>query len=251
LRGSHCLPSLKKLETTPHVHRCSPQLSRLVTAGKVPCLTEMNLNLKDTGLQEMQLLANTLGSPHAASLRRVEVQFCDPDDPPDLDASAKVATFCVALASTYLSKLQVLQVEGIQDRSGSRALCAGLRSGKLSSLRELSLRQISLQSEEAALSEALDAQKLPGLRMLSIYESSLSNDGLKALLNAWTNRTPPPLDLLDLQRNSLSDGGAESLADFLASRRIPSLSKVNLRRNRISHVATVWLRKGFPEMVDS
>uniref|UniRef100_A0A0G4FI74 Uncharacterized protein n=1 Tax=Chromera velia CCMP2878 TaxID=1169474 RepID=A0A0G4FI74_9ALVE len=247
--GAGRLPSLHTLSTSRVMageHAAS--LAALVTAGKVPSLREMKLNLQNAEFEGIQLLAMSLSPPHAASLRRVEVSFDYPTSCPI--GPAKIATFCVSLTSAHLTKLQVLCVEGIKESGpGVLSLCAGLGSGKLSSLCELSLEKVCLESDAKALSKALNAQKLPSLRVLRLRYCSLTDNGLNALTDAWTNRPPPPLENLDLQGNELSDEGAESLVVFLASNRIPSLSKVNLLKNNTEDI-DFRLRKVLPDVVE-
>uniref|UniRef100_A0A0G4I0K2 Uncharacterized protein n=1 Tax=Chromera velia CCMP2878 TaxID=1169474 RepID=A0A0G4I0K2_9ALVE len=248
-QGPGRLPSLRTLGTLGW--HCPPAscVAPLITRGKVPSLSEVNLNLSEANIQGIQAVAMSLGSPHAASLRKMEVRFghlAQADRPYE---AATVATFCVSLASPHLTKLQSLLVSSIEDVSAVLSLCAGLESGNLSSLSELTLNDVCLETQAGALSAALDAEKLPRLSSLKLTHCSLTDEGLQALTDAWKSRQSPPLQHLGLNMNNLSDGGARTLADLLGSRKIPSLCRVNLVGNHIEGVAREMLNTAFPEFV--
>uniref|UniRef100_A0A0G4H355 Uncharacterized protein n=1 Tax=Chromera velia CCMP2878 TaxID=1169474 RepID=A0A0G4H355_9ALVE len=249
--GTGRLPSLRILKAGSV--SLSSFLPPLITAGKLPSLRELNpvVNLVPADHQGCQALAASLCSPHAASLRRIEVSF----DYANLnaaaaaeDASVQVGTFCASLASEHLSKLQVLTVTRIREAAGVRSLCAGLGGGKLSSLRELKLREVSLASEAQALSSALKAEKLPGLRVLKVISASLTDDGVKSLTKGWTSQPPPPLQHLDLSHNKLSAVTEQTLKDFLISRRLPALLKIVLTGNTMEDGGLAKLRLRFPDV---
>uniref|UniRef100_A0A0G4FGY0 Uncharacterized protein n=1 Tax=Chromera velia CCMP2878 TaxID=1169474 RepID=A0A0G4FGY0_9ALVE len=250
-RGPGRLPSLRKLWMA--VGQAASCLAPLITRGQVPSLSEVELPLSKTDIKGIQALAMSLSSPHAASLRKMEVHFglsAQADCP---NAAAKVATFCVSLASPHLTKLQSLLVSSIERENVSAvlSLCAGLESGKLSSLSELTLYGVCLQreTEAGALSAVLHREKLPRLSSLKLTHCSLTDEGLRALTDVWKSRPPPPLQSLDLTENNLSDGGAKTLADLLGSKRIPSLSKVSIQNNKIKGFAKEMLETAYPESV--
>uniref|UniRef100_A0A0G4I8K6 Uncharacterized protein n=1 Tax=Chromera velia CCMP2878 TaxID=1169474 RepID=A0A0G4I8K6_9ALVE len=253
-RGRGCLQSVEKIYTGLQRETGGPRvppLSSLITAGTVPSLKEVRVNLATADLKGVQAFAACLCSPPAASLRQVEVSFgtgsFSPE--PEPEGSAKVMMFSVSLASEHLTKLQVLNVKNVRQGMGVLSLCAGLEGGKLSSLRELSLQSVRLQSDARALADALVAEKLPGLRVLKIRLCHLSDEGLKALTDVWMGASPPPLEHLDLSDNRLEAGGAETLAAFLGSKRIPSLFEVILGGNGVGSVAKAMLERGFPKIV--
>uniref|UniRef100_A0A0G4HIU3 Uncharacterized protein n=1 Tax=Chromera velia CCMP2878 TaxID=1169474 RepID=A0A0G4HIU3_9ALVE len=244
-RGPGRLPSLRKLPVLDG--QAASCLSPLIKRGQVPSLSEVKLKLSKTNVQGIQAVAMSLGSPHAASLRKMEVQFGEfaHSDTPNL--ATKFTTFCVSLASDSLSKLRTLSVENVP---GVLSLCAGLENGKLSSLSDLTLISVRLETEAEPLSAVLHRENLPRLSTLRLICCSLTDEGFKALTDAWKSRPPPPLQSLDLTGNNLSDGGAKTLADLLGSRRIPSLSKVNIRNNReIQGLAKEMLKTTYPESV--
>uniref|UniRef100_A0A0G4HYB6 Uncharacterized protein n=1 Tax=Chromera velia CCMP2878 TaxID=1169474 RepID=A0A0G4HYB6_9ALVE len=245
-RGPGRLPSLRKLETIGKRITFSC-LSALIRGGKVPSLTEINANLAGAQIQECQALALSLASPHAASLRSIDVTF--QPAAPDPNMPAKISTFCVSLASPHLNKLQALKIRSMRSVPDLLCLCAGLGSGKFSSLSELTLNDVCLQSEAGALSAALDAEKLPRLSTLRLHDCSLTDEGLKALTDAWKSGRPPPLQHLVLYENNLSDGAAKTLTGLLGSNRIPSLCRVILGGNEIKGSAKETLESAFPEVV--
>uniref|UniRef100_A0A0G4H2E1 Uncharacterized protein n=1 Tax=Chromera velia CCMP2878 TaxID=1169474 RepID=A0A0G4H2E1_9ALVE len=247
-RGQGRLPSLRKLPVLDGRRRTSSCLAALIRGGKVPSLTEIDVRLVGAQIQECQALALSLASPHAGSLRSIDVSFqlatYDPNVP------VKISAFCVSLASPHLNKLQALKVRTIGDVPGLLCLCAGLGSGKLSSLSELTLNDVCLETQAGALSATLDEEKLPRLSTLKLIHCSLIDEGLKALTDAWKSKCPPPLEHLDVSSNNLSEGVVESLADLLGSGRIPSLSKVSIGDNKIREPAKAVLRKGWPDVVN-
>uniref|UniRef100_A0A0G4FGN0 Uncharacterized protein n=1 Tax=Chromera velia CCMP2878 TaxID=1169474 RepID=A0A0G4FGN0_9ALVE len=119
-RGPSRLPSLRTLGTFGERPSASC-LAPLIARGQVSSLSEVKLKLGETDIKGIQALAMSLGSPHAASLRKMEIEF----------------ELCVSLASPHLTRLQSLLVSGVADVSAVLSVCAGLESGKLSSLSEL------------------------------------------------------------------------------------------------------------------
>uniref|UniRef100_A0A0G4FG96 Uncharacterized protein n=1 Tax=Chromera velia CCMP2878 TaxID=1169474 RepID=A0A0G4FG96_9ALVE len=165
--GGGCLPSLRRL------HTGIAWLASLITSGKLPSLSELKttVQLARTDFYVAYALSAIFHSPHAASLREVDVWFDDDDSPNHGIALAKMATICSSLTSPHLTKLQVLRVTRIFEPGGFHSLCAALTNGKLFFFRELTLQKVNLEVGGDVLSSALQAVKLPGLRVFRLISA--------------------------------------------------------------------------------
>uniref|UniRef100_A0A0G4IEA1 Uncharacterized protein n=1 Tax=Chromera velia CCMP2878 TaxID=1169474 RepID=A0A0G4IEA1_9ALVE len=254
-RGTGRLPALQTLRC-PDIRSIRTQgaqsLSNLVRGGKVPSLRDLTVNLAGIGQEGMQAFAGALSTSHASALRRLEVRFGGVSP---ADAAAEVELFSVALSSGYFRRLEELSVGGLEVIGELRALCGGLGSGKLTSLLTLRFVRCRLGAEGGrALSEVLTAEKLPSLRTLDAGMTGvtlgLTDEGVRALIEGWTNRDPPPLQCVDSSWNGLSGAVVNPLLRFLGSKRLPALETLHVSGNFGADQAFRDMLFGvFPEIV--
>uniref|UniRef100_A0A0G4HDX1 Uncharacterized protein n=1 Tax=Chromera velia CCMP2878 TaxID=1169474 RepID=A0A0G4HDX1_9ALVE len=160
-RGPGSLPAFRFLHC---FGRCTlptqsvQSLSALVSAGTVPSLSELRVDLSGIGQEAMQAFAAALGSPQVSALRRLDVAVFRGIAPES--AAVQVGMFSGALSSGHLRRLEELCVKGLRVVEEVRALCVGLGSGRLPSLHLLRLLFCRLGPDGGrALSEVLIAEK--------------------------------------------------------------------------------------------
>uniref|UniRef100_A0A0G4FWK7 Uncharacterized protein n=1 Tax=Chromera velia CCMP2878 TaxID=1169474 RepID=A0A0G4FWK7_9ALVE len=264
VEGRHSLPSLQTLRTIwshfSPFHICVDEVgARAVASGireaKFPSLKCFHLDCRDVLLEGLQPLALALASPHVSALRSLSIELGTPQE----EASpAGVGLFSVALASGYLRALEELFIEENYGIDAARALFAGLGSGKLSCLRRLDLRHFFLDAQRVReLAQVLDARRLPSLQNLELArlnytygsfdaQPGIGDEGLRALVETWMERPPPPLEFLGLRANAFTDQAAQSLMLLLGSGRLRFLLLVDLGANAFSDQMRRQLRTAFP-----
>uniref|UniRef100_A0A0G4FRN8 Uncharacterized protein n=1 Tax=Chromera velia CCMP2878 TaxID=1169474 RepID=A0A0G4FRN8_9ALVE len=228
-RGPGSLPAFRSFPYTALPTQSVQSLSALVSAGRVPSLSELRVDLSAIGQEAMQAFAAALGSSHVSALRRLDVIFrgTAPES-----AAVRVGMFSGALSSGHLRGLEELWVRGVRVVEEVRALCVGLGSGRLSSLHRLRLFGCRLGPDRGrALSEVLVAEKLPSLRTLEVGHTGLTDGGVTALTEGWMSRPPHPLEDLDLSSNLLTGRVVDPLMTLLRSGRVSSLHTLSLCEN--------------------
>uniref|UniRef100_A0A0G4GWE3 Uncharacterized protein n=1 Tax=Chromera velia CCMP2878 TaxID=1169474 RepID=A0A0G4GWE3_9ALVE len=150
-----------------------------------------------------------------------------------------------ALSFGQLADLQELKFEGKLCSESLSALCVGLRSGKLRSPRSLELPRVPLGDDEgtSALCQALSAEKLPELRCLKL--GRVNDAGLKKMVKAWGEATPPPLEELNLWGSSVGDEGVLVLIALAGTGRVPMLWDVRVGSS-VSRGMRIVLENFFP-----
>uniref|UniRef100_A0A0G4HN59 Uncharacterized protein n=1 Tax=Chromera velia CCMP2878 TaxID=1169474 RepID=A0A0G4HN59_9ALVE len=227
-RGPGSLPALRSLHCTAFPAQSVQSLSTLVSAGRVPSLSELRVDLSGIGQEGMQAFATALGSSHVSALRRLDVVFggIAPES-----AAVQVGMLSGALSSGHLRRLEELWVRGVRVVEEVRALCVGLGSGRLSSLHRLRLRGCRLGAEGGrALSEVVVAEKLPSLRTLDVKHTELTDGGMRALTEGWMSCPPSTLEDLDLSSNLLTGRVVDPLMTLLRgiARRLTDVTQTDL-----------------------
>uniref|UniRef100_A0A0G4HNA3 Uncharacterized protein n=1 Tax=Chromera velia CCMP2878 TaxID=1169474 RepID=A0A0G4HNA3_9ALVE len=231
-RGPGSLPAFRFLRCAdpfPLPTQSVQSLSTLVSAGRVPSLSELRVDLSWIRQEGMQAFAAALGSSHVSALRRLDIVFCGIAL---RSVAVQVGMFSGALSSGHLRRLEELWVRGVRVVEEFRALCVGLGSGRLSSLHMLRLFGCRLGAEGGrALSEVVVAEKLPSLRTLDVKCTGLTDVGVTALTEGWMSRPPPPLEDLDLSSNLLTGRVVDPFMTLLRSGRMSSLHTLSLCGN--------------------
>uniref|UniRef100_A0A0G4HA85 Uncharacterized protein n=1 Tax=Chromera velia CCMP2878 TaxID=1169474 RepID=A0A0G4HA85_9ALVE len=233
-------------------------LAECITKGKFPRLRKLHFACdEDVSIRRegMQALSLALCSPHAKSLRGLTLSL---EESKEMEDNSKVRAaeavqmglLSLAFSCGQLSGLQELKFEGKLCSESLSALSVGLGSGKLRSLRSLELQTVPLGDDEGTsnLCQALSAEKLPELRCLKL--GSVSDAGLKKIVKAWGEATPPPLEKLDLSGTAVGDEGVLALIGLAGTGRVPMLGDVRVGRFVSSGTRTV-LESFFPHTVES
>uniref|UniRef100_A0A0G4HZS5 PPPDE domain-containing protein n=1 Tax=Chromera velia CCMP2878 TaxID=1169474 RepID=A0A0G4HZS5_9ALVE len=249
--GPGILPALRTIKGPYSLHPAL-LLCALVSGGKVPSLKDLTVNLWGIREEGMQKVTTALTSPHVSALRRLEVKFRSVT-PETAAANVQNLMMLNVPTSRNLCRLEVLEIEGLSVIEEVRALCAGLGSGHLIYLCSLKLFDCTLEVEGArSLSEVVVAEKLPSLRALeldaALDSAGLTDAGVRALIEGWMSRSPPPLRSLHLQNNDLTDAIVDAVSTFLESQRMSSLETVKLWPNQIGEAAKKKICEAFPEI---
>uniref|UniRef100_A0A0G4HAX5 Uncharacterized protein n=1 Tax=Chromera velia CCMP2878 TaxID=1169474 RepID=A0A0G4HAX5_9ALVE len=255
-RGSGRLPALCSLSCPRRGANSKTGfegLSALVRNGNIPSLGDLKVDLGRLGHERAQTFGSALSSPHISSLRRLDVSLGDSFPPFVVD---EVRVLSGGLSSGHLQGLRELCVTGLFVADNVRALCVGLGSGKLTSLWKLDLNHNYLGPEggralSELVSEVLVAEKLPSLQTFEAAVAQLKDEGLRALIEGWMSRSPPPLRRLNLWSNWFTGAVAEDLLVLLESKRMPSLDSVILSHS--DDFDEKWRRslsEAFPDVVE-
>eukprot|EP00820_Chromera_velia_P008916 Cvel_644.t1-p1 / transcript=Cvel_644.t1 / gene=Cvel_644 / organism=Chromera_velia_CCMP2878 / gene_product=hypothetical protein / transcript_product=hypothetical protein / location=Cvel_scaffold19:193683-195314(-) / protein_length=544 / sequence_SO=supercontig / SO=protein_coding / is_pseudo=false len=239
LQGLPSLKTLRCLQTTGNVavylgEKGAQALGAGLSTGRFPSLSSLWLTCNYVENKGMQALCGGISSPKAPRLRSLCLELGDCFDPA---VPAQVEILSGVFAGGSLSRLDFLSLEGNFAPAEATTLCR-LGSGKarLSQLTTLDLSQMVLHTEHVrAFAEISDAQRFPWLQKLvmsasleTLDSTGMTDEGLRALTDAWVDRDPPPLCEWDLEDNALTDEGASCLVSLLSSGKMSGLQEVNL-----------------------
>uniref|UniRef100_A0A0G4HVW5 Uncharacterized protein n=1 Tax=Chromera velia CCMP2878 TaxID=1169474 RepID=A0A0G4HVW5_9ALVE len=265
-RGNAGLPSLRALqcnqavcvEVPPDGPRSLAEVMR-----KTPCLRDLDVHFLYTMREGMQAFAATLSSPSVSALRRLTITFCvfdEADLVPELrNGPHQVAMISEAINSGHLRRLEELCVKTLARIEDFHTFCMALGSRKMPSLRRFRIIHTSSASwtDERwkveggrILSGVFMAERLPSLRTLEMRDAGLGDEGLKALTDAWMNRTPPPLQEVNLSCNALTGAVTPVLLPLLGSKCIPTLERIVLGGNSIDERSKRLLAQSYPDIFE-